>query len=48
MHHMCLNLSEHLAKHPAGFSRPTGGYEIEMLKKRFTEDEVEITCTAPL
>ncbi len=42
MHHMYQQLSQHLAKHPAGFPSSAGGIEIEMLKKLFTKEEAEV------
>jgi ferredoxin len=39
---MYHHLSEHLARHPAGFPRPAGGHDIDLLKKLFTEEEAEI------
>ena len=42
MHHMYHQLSQHLARHPAGFPSTPSGLEISMLKKLFTKEEAEI------
>lgn len=42
MHHMYHQLSQHLARHPAGFPSTSSGLEFEILKKLFTKEEAEI------
>lgn len=42
MHHMYNELSQHLARHPAGFPTTPGGLEIDILKKLFTKEEAEL------
>ncbi len=42
MHHMYHQLSQHLARHPAGFPSTPSGLEIDILKKLFTKEEAEI------
>ncbi len=42
MHHMYHQLSQHLARHPAGYPSTVSGLEIEILKKLFTREEAEI------
>jgi hypothetical protein len=39
---MYQQLSQHLARHPAGFPSTPGGLEVEILKKLFTKEEAEI------
>ena len=42
MHHMHHQLSQHLARHPAGFPSTASGLEIDILKKLFTKEEAEL------
>jgi len=42
MHHMYHELSEHLARHPAGFPTSAAGPDFDILKRLFTKEEAEL------